>query len=198
VLNAVRKKSLTDHDCARLRLEIDAERLAREFDRIDGRDFLPYSQASHDHIQANPDWHGISLTSSTGKSADDYAARQAPIEACNKPTEIAARCPYAMELVHHFTPFTRVRFFRLNPYATIFDHTDDNLKDYALARLIFPIIAHADSYMTVGGGRYYVRPGESWFLNDCAMHGVANPTDTPWTALLIQTYDLDKVHRLIS
>ena len=195
-MNASVLAELLRLDCAPLSLQVDPIAVLRELAELHVG-WQCYADAGHEHIQRNPGWFAVSLTSSTGRSIDDWSARSTAIEHCNRLTEIGARLRSLHGLLDRFAPVTRSRLYRLAQGEYIEPHTDDNLSEYGLARLLLPLRT-AGCVSTVGTTSLEMVPRKVWFLNDSRMHAVDNRLGgCDRLAVVIQTYNLDAVFELL-
>jgi quercetin dioxygenase-like cupin family protein len=133
-----------------------------------GTAHLHFSTADHDG-----GWKAISLVSLGGKSdADSLRHGYGRYEK----TPLLAHCPYFEEIIDGFgCPTQRVRLMRLEPGASIHEHTDPG-DSWALGqvRLHLPIVTHEDVHFYLDGQRVQMRPGECWYCDFGRPHRVAN------------------------
>jgi Aspartyl/Asparaginyl beta-hydroxylase len=184
--------------CKKLKFPIDIEALQQEVIRLSNNFWLPHGLVQNSHAQKNSNWFDISLTSSTGKYQDDHSYRTTDISACNIVTDICNSLPYTAQLIHSFQPATRCRLFKLKSKGVIHDHTDDNLIEFKLARIVIPILSDVQCLTIIEQREAFsMLPGECWFLNDSKVHRVENHSNEDRVVMVLQTYDLEKVYQLI-
>jgi Aspartyl/Asparaginyl beta-hydroxylase len=152
--------------CVRLRLAIDAPRLA-------------------DEVRSLP----ASLWGTTGgrvgvhRAADGIFLRGfAPAEG-NLPIEdrpALAHLPYVRQIIHSQIPAApqRCLLARLPGGAVIAPHIDRAPYFSQTLRLHIAVTTHEQSFMYCAGFCYRMRLGELWALNNSALHGVLNGDET--------------------
>ena len=154
--------------CARLPIEIDAERLQTEVRSM---------KAEH--------WGGMGGRIGVHTQVQAVFLRGfAPAEG-DKPVidrDVLDEVPYVREIIYDFipAPVQRCVVAQLKPDGHVRIHADEGEYFSKHIRLHFPVFTNSKVVMYVNDRSYRMLPGEAWALNNNAQHGVMNrhPTET--------------------
>ena len=161
---------------ARLRFDVDAERLARDVDVLTGADWR--AQPPHDPDDPNdpyhPDWKVLTLRAPGGdrRRIDPGGPGLAPFEY----TELARETPYVVELLESLpTDCRSVRLMSLAPGARVNEHTDTPSGfPHGFLRLHAPVVTTEGAVLVVDGEPTTWQPGTLWYGDFARPHSLRN------------------------
>jgi hypothetical protein len=154
-------------ECVRLRVRVDAVRLAAELDQLPAD---AWSLASRDPV--------------VQASVESFFAVGYPRGPRPRPAEdrdVLARLPYLRRAVRELVPSTPTRAIvaRQAPHGLIPIHTDTPRFFRETIRPSLQVDAGATPRLYCDGRWYTMAPGEVWAIDNLRPHGIDNPSDRP-------------------
>ncbi len=184
-------------DVIRLPLEISADRLREDLDRITPQDWVPHFNRQY----YEGDWSAVPLRSLGGAARKIYPD---PTRNDFADTPILERCPYVADVLRSLAcPLRAVRFLRLAAGSRIREHTDYNLGyEDGEIRIHVPVATNPHVEFFLNGCPIVMHEGEAWYLNfnlphrlynggvSDRVHLVIDCTVNSWLRELMQAADL--------
>lgn len=161
----------THSDRVKLPFHFDVQRMTKEYEAQQLRDFVYYDVWPLTTPVKKPD---VSFVAdyADGKWADW------------RETSALTESPYLSEVVNTFRQHTRVtlvRLLRLAPGAVVKEHTDPTLAlevDRSVIRLTIPILTNEGVGFYLNGKVVPMKPGECWYLRLSDPHRIINAGST--------------------
>ncbi len=116
-----------------------------------------------------------------------------------KQTPALARMPYVRQVLASFgVVWSRSRFMRLAPGATVAEHADINHHWHYRVRIHIPVVTRPEVRFHCGGAQVHMAAGETWIFDSWRQHRVENPTDQERIHLVADTTGSAAFWRFVS
>ena len=162
------------HPFYRLPLRFDSARLQAEIAQFGDADW----QRHPSNYRGNS---AIRLISVDGAEDDRTVGRMAPAAAL-------ARCPYVRQVLEHFgVVWSRSRLMRLEPGASVPEHSDINYHWFNRVRIHIPVVTAPGVRFHCDDASVHMAVGEAWVFDNWRRHSVINDSAVTRVHLVADT-----------
>jgi hypothetical protein len=163
-----------DQPFYRLPVRFDVQRLREE---VAAQSASAWANHPND-IKGN---RSLRLISVNGAENDD-------VDGVMLPTPQLIQSPYLRQVLASFgVVWSRSRLLKLEPFAGVPQHADNNYHWFNRVRLHIPIVTHPGVRFFCGDDTVHMAAGEAWIFDNWRLHRVDNPIDAERIHLVADT-----------